>query len=114
MLVPETASHLNDFLEARENEIWLAGKLRDVKPVAEPHGVNESSHGDLRCGVLCPDPAHVFRPALRRKRVSQTARSSGRSEMSFRRFPFTIIFRASSESDNSNSFTVSSNSGRAK
>jgi hypothetical protein len=114
MLVPETASHLNYFLQSRKDEIWFARKVRYVKPVAEPHRVNEPAHCDLRCGVLRSDLAHVFRAALRCEWVSQTARSSGRSEMSFKRFPFTMIFSASSESDNSNSLTVYSNSGSAK
>lgn len=114
MLMPEAATNFYDFLEPGKDKIGLARKVGDMEPIAESHAMNETTHQEFRRCVLRPDLPHVFGTAFWSEFVGHTAKSSGRSEMSFNRFPFTIMLRDSSESESPNSFTVSRNSGRAK
>lgn len=112
--VPEAASDFDDPVQPGQHEIRLTGKVGDMEPIAESHAMNETAHQEFRRCVLRPDLPHVFGTAFWSEFVGHTAKSSGRSEMSFNRFPFTIMFSASSESESPNSFTVSRSSGRAK
>ena len=40
MLMPKTATNFDDLPQGPENEIWLAGKVRHMQPVAVAHAVN--------------------------------------------------------------------------
>jgi hypothetical protein len=97
--VPKTAPHINYLSPESKDEIGLAGQLRYMQPVPKPHRVNEPPYNDLGLRVLCPNTTHIFRTVFGRERVSQTSISSRRPEISLKRFPFTMIFRASSASD---------------
>lgn len=48
VLVPETTSDLDDFLQAREDEVRFARKIGDVQSISEAQTVNKFTHGHLR------------------------------------------------------------------
>ena len=114
MLMPEAASNFDDLVDPGKDEIGFAGEGSNMKPVPEAHAVNQAAHQHFWRCILRQDFPHVFGATLWIEIVCHTAKSSGRSEISFNRFPLTIISSDSSESDSPNSFTVSRNSGSAK
>ena len=91
MLVPKAAPYLDDFPQGGKDEIGFTGQLRYMEPVAESHSVHEPTDSQFRRSMLRPDVAHVSGATLRRKFVGHTAKSKGRSEMSFNRLPSVII-----------------------
>src|SRR4051812_8262195 len=106
MLVPKAAPHFDNLLQSWKYEVRFTGKICGVEPITIPHSVNDTPNKKFRRCIRSPDLPHVFASPLWSEFVGHTAKSRGRSEMSFNRFPSTIMFRASSESANSNSFTV--------
>lgn len=70
MHVPKTAADVNDFSEARKNQIGSARKLADVKAITPPHRMNEFSDHHLRRRVLGLDRRHNSRAFCRRDRVN--------------------------------------------
>jgi hypothetical protein len=106
VLMPEATAHFNNLSESREHEIGLTRKFRYVEAVAKAHRVNNSADDKLWGSVLIPNAPHILRAAIGRKSVGHTARSSGKSLISFKRFPSTIIFTRLAESSEPNSVTA--------
>jgi hypothetical protein len=55
VLMPETAPHLYDFLQPRKDEVGLAGKMGDMKPVPETHSMNKSPDKQFGRRILRTD-----------------------------------------------------------
>src|SRR5882672_4218829 len=103
MLMPKASPHFDYLAQPGKHEVWLARKSRYVQSVSKTHSMNKPPHSHLGRCVFRPNLAHVLRTASWSQTVCHTARSRGRSAMSFSLLPRTIIFNASSESANPNS-----------
>ena len=112
--MPKATADFDNFPKPGKNEIGRAGQFGLMQPVSKSHPVHKTAYRQFSLGVLGPYPPHVFRTAFGANFVGHTARSSGRSAMSFSRFPFTIILSISSESAKPKAFTAAANSGKAK
>lgn len=58
MLMPETATDVNDGAEAPKHNVRATGQPPIVQPVAKTSGMEESAYEHLRLGVLAPDAGH--------------------------------------------------------
>ena len=114
MLVPETPPDFNDLFEPREHQIGFAGKFRGMKPVAVAHSVNKLAHDQLRRRIFASDSAHVCGTPFWSKCIGHTAKSRGRSAISFSRLPSTMILTKFAESSAPIRSTLAMSSGRAK
>jgi hypothetical protein len=56
--MPEAAVHEDHLLQAREHEIWPAGKLLGMQPEAIAEAKDQSTHRELGLGVLVTNAAH--------------------------------------------------------
>lgn len=103
MPVPIATVNEDRLPAAFEDQIRFAGECRIVEAIAEPKGEHQTANDQLRFGVLSPDGLHNCAALLRRKLIGHagnlyTAMSNGRSLISRRRRPSTIVFRSSMES----------------
>lgn len=114
MPVPKTSTDLNNLFDTPENEVRLAGKLGNMEPITKAHIVDHAPDGLFGRSVLGTDFPHVLGAAFGGEIISHTAKSSGRSVISFSRFPSTIIRTKLLESSMPNFSTVLISSGRAK
>lgn len=72
--VPETAMNEDHLLPAWEADVRRPGQIAPVEPVAVAEGIQQTSHGHFRPGVLRPDPCHVGTSFRRRSGVVQIHR----------------------------------------
>ena len=114
MLVPKTPPNFNDLLEPGKHQIGFAWKFLGMKPVAVAHSVNKLAHDQLRRRVFASDSAHVYGTPFWSKCIGHTAKSRGRSAISFSRLPSTMILTKFAESSAPIRFTLAMSSGRAK
>lgn len=112
--MPKTTAHFDYLAEATEDKIGFAWKAGQMKAIAVAQCVDQAPDDHFGRCVLGTDLPHVLGAALRSELVRHTAKSSGRSAMSFNRLPPIMMSRASSESDKPSSLTAPCNSGRAK
>lgn len=112
--MPEASTHVDDPAEPRKHKVRFSWELGHVETIPIAHAVNDAAHRYFRRCIFGADQPHVLRAPLWGKVVSHTARSSGRSEMSFSRSPLTMILTRFAESSASNCFTAAMSSGRAK
>lgn len=59
VLMPKAALNLDDFRQARENEIWSTRKCLNVQSIAKSHRMHEPSNSHLRRRVSTTDTPHV-------------------------------------------------------
>lgn len=105
-----------------ENNVRLAGKLFSMNPVAcKAQAPKQTAHYQFWAGILATNCPHVGASLFCRNFVhlsivylSYTAKSSGKSLMSFRRLPSTITFSFAASSFMRLLMTVFCNSYRAK
>lgn len=69
MLVPETAVHLDDLVQAREYEIGSSGQCLHVEPVSKPHAMHEATHNHFDRRIPAADAPHILASVLRRHSV---------------------------------------------
>lgn len=77
MLMPKAASHFDDLLEPRKDEVGLAGKVRNVESIPEPHAMNQTAYDHFRLHAPTFDPAHVLTATIRRNRIHRESSLSG-------------------------------------
>ena len=114
MLVPKAPSHLNDALEPRQHDVRFSGETGDVQAKTKSHSMHDPPNRHFRRRILGPDLAHVLRTSFWREAVGHTARSRGRSQMSLRRLPLTMILTKFAESSAASVSTLAISSGSAK
>src|SRR5579859_523113 len=114
VLVPEAAAHFDDLPQACKDKVRFPRERRDVEPVTESHSVHQPAHGQLRRSVLRPDVSHVNGATLGRKFVGHTAKSKGRSAISFKRLPSASILTTLRASSFLSFSTLAISSGKAK
>lgn len=66
MAVPETAVHEHRRAVARQDDIGAAGQIAAVHTEAEPLTMQQPAHRHFGFGILCPNPAHIEPPLVRR------------------------------------------------
>ena len=59
MPVPEAAVNEDDFVKPPEDQIRLAGKIRDMQAVAEAHRVDHTANGHFRRCIHAAYSRHV-------------------------------------------------------
>src|SRR5664280_972386 len=98
MLMPKTASHLDYPAEPWEDKVGLSREFGNVQTESEAHIVDNAPNGHFGRCIAAADTPHVLGPVLGCQPVGHTARSRGRSAMSFSRFPSTMILTRLAES----------------
>ena len=71
MPMPEATMHENNRMVLCEDEIWFARKLRTMKPVSQPCGMQRASQQQLGLCVLASNARHHSRAGLGIHNVSQ-------------------------------------------
>jgi len=112
--MPEAPSNLDDATKPGEDQVWLPREPGDVQAKAEPHSVYEPPNRKFRIRVLGTDLAHVVGAPFWREIIGHTAKSKGRSEISFRRFPSTMMLTRFAGSSAANFPKPTISSGSAK
>jgi hypothetical protein len=101
-------------MDRSEYKVGLPGQVLSVQPVAVSKSVCNRAHYHLRLHTTRAYGGHVLAAAGFGEFIGQIAKSSGRSEISLRRFPSIIILSNSSVSSLPCSSRASLSSGRAK
>lgn len=68
MHMPKTSVHEHNLVDTRQNDIWLARKVRRVKPVSISHFMKERSDHALRLRITTADSRHA-KAALQWRKV---------------------------------------------
>lgn len=58
--MPKTAMHENDLAQAGEGQVWFAGKLGGIKPVAEAHAMDQPPDDHLGLAAAIPHAGHAL------------------------------------------------------
>ena len=88
MPVPVTPVNENGYFLLGKDNIGFARQCFIIDPVPVSHCKEAAAYHHLNAGILALDVGHDFTSPVRRDRISHyTAKSSGRSEISFNRFP---------------------------
>ena len=96
----------NYFLLFTDN-IGFARQCLVINPLPVSHRKEAAAYHHLNAGILALNVGHNFTSPVRRNRIGHhTAKSSGRSEISFSRFPWTSVSKVSAASSDPTSFTA--------
>ena len=88
MPVPVASVNENGYSLLGKDNIRLARQRLIIDPVPVSHCKEAAAYHHLNAGILALYVGHDFTSPVRRDRISHyTAKSSGRSEISFNRFP---------------------------
>src|SRR5258708_29593209 len=100
--MPETSMYEQNFPPSLKHKIRLTWKTTHVRPKFESERSKEVSDHLFWRGVAASNSPHVFTSLFRRDCVrsrAQTAKSSGRSEISPNRRPPTSVLKVSGASE---------------
>ncbi len=116
VVMPEAAVNEDDGAEFRQDEVRRSRQILPVKAETIPLPEEEGADDFFGLRVLRTDTTHVPAAQLFREpvHVRYTARSSGRSLMSFSRLPRIMLSISSTESSEAIFTTARWSSGRAK